>query len=408
MEGDEDELRAAEPSAAEQLAELQLLSRFERPMMPVALGRDVVTESDHEEDHDDNDDDEAIRIPKQDSASSFAALLAASRRLAGSRSSADASSAPAPPPPPVSPVHINVAQRVLPRNSMAVSDQSKTTTELPTLSEEDDDNEDRPETEAVDSERPPEQEEEQDEEEEDDDAFDEMLRNLTQDHNFLLLSVSELTVRRLGRARDALSRGFTTLDMATHLTTTEQMRWTRSIVAMSTLSLLIKHYDVERVRMAVTDALSRLDEPNTHESEHLAGFLTSSNIARVVLMARESLQRRRMESTPSQSPVDSNSNQTPGRVQASSSPSRVRSPYSSSSHTASSPHSVTSPRRVSILAREGTHVLMNEKIVAFEYRPHVDQLPMFKVRRDSARMVEDAAKRRQRALLYAQEVRKGY
>ncbi|RLN73835.1 hypothetical protein BBJ28_00012916 [Nothophytophthora sp. Chile5] len=62
----------------------------------------------------------------------------------------------------------------------------------------------------------------------------------------------------------------------------------------------------------------------------------------------------------------------------------------------------TAARR-SILAKDGTHVLMQEKIAAFDHRGQSHAMPAFRVRVDSADAAESAAKRRQRGLQYADD-----
>lgn len=300
------------------------------------------------------------------------------------------------------------------------------------------------------------------EEEEDGEAFTQMLSRLAQDFSFLTLSMSDVTVRRLSKVRDALAQAAPPHGVAPDAESTERersssptsrsdsapnstpslskMRHLRTVLAIDTIRMLLHRHAEADVLLAITNAVRQIFEQHAleHGIEPLAHapiVLTSSNVTRAALLARQSL----ASDSGSFSPKSNNSHRhrcppsscafsaspkpsqhqapsprktptvgTTARI-ASASPRQARNPASATTaasiHAQASPtrSGPTTPQRRSILASEGTHVLLQEKIGAFQYRGSSNGLPLFKVRRDGVASTEAAAKRRQRSIAYGNE-----
>ncbi|EEY63613.1 uncharacterized protein PITG_02078 [Phytophthora infestans T30-4] len=189
-----------------------------------------------------------------------------------------------------------------------------------------------------------------------------MLKHLSRGQfDSLALTPDDVTVHKLKRVHAALSKA---------QSSTTNMPYVRALVSIDMLQLLLRRVGVQKVRDAVSRAMLSTNERD--ESIEPIALLTSSNIAAIVLKARREL-----------------------------SPATPTSPVSSSSQ-CGTPRSPVAHRR-SILAKEGIHVLMQEKIMFFDQRGRANTLPAFRVRGASATLSDSAAKRRQRGLQYANE-----
>lgn len=261
-------------------------------------------------------------------------------------------------------------------------------------------------------------------------AFEDMLHQLRYDLSFLVLSISDLTVRNLVRVRDALVsiRGNHNGDQqqTREKPLTENMRLMRTVLAVDTLRLFMLRHHKDNVIVAVTSAVRRIFDQYVSDHgvgplAHSLSVLTSRNIARAVLFTRDILEKQEREKQmragveyKSSSPGKTRAHSPTYRQSPSGSPVRMASPTrsfssgvsptrsSTSGGGASSSSSFASPRR-SILASDGTHVLMNEKLAAYKHRPDVDKIPSMKVCRDSAHVVAEAARRRQKSIHYGRE-----
>ncbi|KAG7386094.1 hypothetical protein PHYPSEUDO_000686 [Phytophthora pseudosyringae] len=419
----EDRLR----SAQEQLAELHLLARadlhspassFTSPSTEMMESTSALEE-----------EGESRGRPRVATGglSSFTAILAASRKIA--TSSADRTAVPSNehaseygvPVAPLNQVREPITVEIPGRpRSPKVSGKS-----LPTLNEEaegeedDDEDEETPETASVavtstsfvkklSSSRadvvPVRQEQEADYEPDTDDfEFAEMLEHLSQGKlDFLALTPDDLTARKLKRVHAALR---------TAQTSTLSMPFVRTLVSVDMLQLLLRRLGARVVGDAVSRAMQHVSEREDSASglDPIA-LLTSSNVAAVVLEVRHELAAAEA-STVSASPPPLPRRASP----ASSSKHHVRRSSQTSARVCSSPSSSvsSSPRcetprspaadRRSILAKEGVHVLMQEKMASFEHRGQANALPAFRVRGASAALTDSAAKRRQRGLQYANE-----
>lgn len=287
--------------------------------------------------------------------------------------------------------------------------------------------------------------EDDDEEGEDEEAFAHMLSQLPSDYELLALSCSDLTTRRLDRVRAALTSQLPDPVMKTTSGTEERveasesfgnpavfkMRQTRTVVAVDTLRMLVQRHGTERVVWAVTSAVRQVFRKHALETgiDLLAQapiVVTSSNITRVALDVRQVLMsdnrdskanssNQRRCSTPSTGPnmklhQQSESVRAGATGRSQPSQNQSRSPRgatgSPSSHHSSaiSPSSPLTPQPRSILASDGAHVLIQEKISAFQYRGTSGSgLSSFRIRRDGVAKVEAAAVRRQRSIAYGNE-----
>jgi hypothetical protein len=265
-------------------------------------------------------------------------------------------------------------------------------------------------------------------------AFHAMLRSLSTDVSLLVLSIDDLTSHKLVQVREALR------ECASHRQQDEDDRQgdvcassssicqqhlsrLRVVIAVDTLRLLLDRFRPLDVRRAV-DASVRAIFSDLAVSSGVSSLakapsvLTAHNIARVVLMARQQLicctsdHQQRSFIPPSKPRLELAKSlllHTRNSTAAPSSPSSrgSRSPVSQSARTAGSSSPATTRRPVSILAMEGDHVLLQEKLARFEHRgpsPVSGSVP--KVRRDGDESSEAAAQRRQRALEYAVRQRK--
>ncbi|GLE10939.1 hypothetical protein PINS_up023211 [Pythium insidiosum] len=169
-----DARRASSRSSAEQLAELQLLTRVDQQQGEAVRSLSVLQEGDEQEGDEDATDEIRIEMTTTPpTATSFTALLAASRRLVGSASS---------PPPPSMPETIQPSA-----DKRSLSTLSETT-ELETTT--------GPETDA---DRTPNDTREPLADR--DQAFEDMLQQLPYDASFLALSISDIKPRNLLRLR---------------------------------------------------------------------------------------------------------------------------------------------------------------------------------------------------------------
>ncbi|TYZ57652.1 hypothetical protein PybrP1_003404 [[Pythium] brassicae (nom. inval.)] len=284
------------------------------------------------------------------------------------------------------------------------------------------------------------------ESEEEGGAFAQMLTQLAGDFDLLTLAVADITARRLDKVRAALLCGEAapSAPVSGEPETVEEraesshpeppvrsprsrMRRIRTVVAVDTLRMLLERFGNERISREIASAIRLIFEQYAHESgveplRHAPATLTSRNIARVVLQARQALvhdaeaqqliTNRRSPSSPTRQ-----QQRRPTQQQV-----RTRARTTSTStekisvgvSLSSSPHSPTkgvadngrplSPQRRSILASEGHHVLMQEKISSFQYRGASSSgLSLFKVRRDGGAEVEAAATRRLKAAAFSKE-----
>lgn len=293
--------------------------------------------------------------------------------------------------------------------------------------------------------------EQDDDEEDDDEAFAHMLSQLPRDFELLVLSSSDLTTQRLERVRTALTSQHpesskfvadASSDPEQRVEASEsinylavfKMRRTRTVVAVDTLRMLVQRHGGEKVMRAITSAVRQVFKEHALETgiDPLAQapiVITSSNITRVTLEARHALmgddqlsktnnKHQRRCSASSSAPSQKSQRQTelrspsPVRTAASgrSQPNQLRSPRGVAGSPAFREASIIpstsplTPQPRSILANDGAHVLMQEKISAFQYRGTSGSgLSSFKVRRDGVAKVEAAAVRRQRSIMYGNE-----
>ncbi|KAE9312276.1 hypothetical protein PF008_g20005 [Phytophthora fragariae] len=408
----EDRLR----SAQEQLAELQLLTRADlhaSPTPSLSTSVEITTPSLAMIDVADEarlDEDESHGRSRVGTGglSSFTAILATSRKMATS-SMDNFGQSDAPLEQTREPLTVQIPGR-------CPSSPKSPGKSLPTLNEEvegeeDEDSEDEaPEaasitttttlTDTVSSSSDAvsvKQKQEPEEVDSDEFEFVEMLEHLSRGKiEFLALTAGDLTVRKLKRVHAALSRA---------QSSTPTMPYVRALVSIDMLRLLLQRLGARAVRDAITRAMQQVDE-----REELAAdvdpiaLLTSSNIAAVLLVARHELEAQANADSAPQLPRRTT---VPAGRQALHSSPKFRSSSSPCSSLSSSPRCGT-PRspaasRRSILAKEGVHVLMQEKLVSFDHRGQTNALPAFRVRGDSAAITDSAAKRRQRGLQYANE-----
>ncbi|KAE9029177.1 hypothetical protein PR001_g2701 [Phytophthora rubi] len=241
------------------------------------------------------------------------------------------------------------------------------------------------------------QKQEPEEVDSDDSEFEEMLEHLSRGKiEFLALTAGDLTLRKLKRVHEALSRA---------QSSTPTMPYVRALVSIDMLRLLLQRLGARAVRDAITRAMQQVDEREDLPADvEPIALLTSSNIAAVLLVARRELEAQASADSAPQLPRRTT---VPAGRQALHSSPKFRSSSSPCSSLSSSPRCGT-PRspaasRRSILAKEGVHVLMQEKLVSFDHRGQANALPAFRVRGDSAAITDSAAKRRQRGLQYANE-----
>jgi hypothetical protein len=408
--------------ATQQLAELQLLTRADHVGMergPLLVRSDTTLMLEIAEESSD-DDVQETRADTADS-SSFTARLAASRRLARTSSTTAES-----------PSNGSADGRPdSPRHDLPILESwpSRTTT-LPTLCEEADDpaTDDGPEENAqvykgdgCQTHGPTEAFHVETGGEKDcairQEAFEQMLEQLPYDANSLTLSIAHLSPQNLLRVRDAIAQcmALTTNRGGQEESPLPRMRIVRTMLAIDTLRLFWLRYGRDEVIEAVTNTIRRMDEQCVSDQAHSRGVLTARNITRVVLLVRDSLTSQAV-----QSQVDNNTAErsSPSRSRRGhGTPSKSCSASPSSWHTCRSPsssypsspsyrgHSSSSPRR-SILASDGTHVLMSEKLAMYQHRGDMNRLPSFKVRRQSDDTAEEAMKRRQRSIQYSSQVTK--
>lgn len=272
------------------------------------------------------------------------------------------------------------------------------------------------------------------EEEQNDQAFEAMLEQLLQDASSLTLSISDLTSRKLDLVREALlepSRSEENdpqrrlgLPMI-YPTSLPQMKQMRTIIALDTIRFLLQGYPRQEVLVAITTAVRRIftqfaQEQGIHSLARAPVVLTSSNIARVVLIARQSLlsgeyshrgSTARDQMTHMAGPAQHEYQAGISTSQLFSDRKSVRSPANSCKSSEPRRTAVTTaPRPKSILATEGVHVLMQEKIAAFKYRATTGSPASgaFKIRRESAVSADLAAQRRFKSLAYGKEQSRSY
>lgn len=181
----------------------------------------------------------------------------------------------------------------------------------------------------------------------------------------------------------------------------------RALVSIDMLRLLLRRLGVRAVQDAITRAMQQVnerEEPPVDASS--IALLTSSNLAAVLLVARHDMEA---QASPDSAPQLPRRTTAPAGHQPLHSSAKSRSSSSPCSSISSSPRCST-PRspaaaasRRSILAKDGVHVLMQEKLVSFDHRGQANALPAFRVRGASAATTDSAAKRRQRSLQYASE-----
>lgn len=263
-------------------------------------------------------------------------------------------------------------------------------------------------------------------------TFHAMLRGLSTDASLLALSIDDVTPHRLIQVREALHNCAPHLQQdeedrqdASPSTAPSRLARVRTMVAVDTLRLLLERFRPLDVRRAV-DASIRAVFSEASASSGVASLakassvLTTRNIARVVPMARQQLMDHsgggsdhRPAKHPSKPRLELAKSlllHTRGPHAAPSSPSSrasKASPPALSVRTSGSTSPATTRRPTSILAMEGDHLLLQEKLARFEHRgpsPVSGSVP--KVRRDGDESSEAAAKRRQRALEYAARQRK--
>lgn len=284
----------------------------------------------------------------------------------------------------------------------------------------------------------------------DSEAFVQMLSQLSGDYEQLTLSLTDLTARRLTRVRAVLlcgeaaptapaSDGPETADETADeraessespwnplRSSRSQMRHIRTVVAVDTLRMMLERHGQERACREIASAIRHVFDQYARESgveplHHAPAVLTSRNIARVVLLARQALAREEgpppqlTSSQRSRAPSStSRQHQRCHQQQQTRSPAAGSGRAPSSSAASASPRSPSktvvesnrslSPQRRSILASEGHHVLIHEKISSFQFRgTNTSGLALFKVRRDGAAEVEAAATRRLKSTTYSKE-----
>ncbi|ETM40382.1 hypothetical protein L914_13645 [Phytophthora nicotianae] len=399
-------------STQEQLAELQLLARadLQSPASSFTSPSNEVTESsltlENESNSQLNEDDVRERpVVATGGLSSFSAILAASRKIAMTCTDQPAENGV-----PVAPLDSPLSVDIVRSSKTPVNG-------LPTLNEEaegeeEEDNDDTPETKAnatstsfVDKLSsssssaeviPVRQEQELEERDNDDFEFAEMLENLSRGKiDFLTLTLGDLTPHKLKRVHEALSKA----QLATRT-----MPYVRTLVSVDMLQLLLQRLGAQTVRDAVSRAMQYVSERD--ESIASIALLTSSNVTAIVLKARQELTTEEPGMVSSQLPRCASPTTSKQEMSLSSRiPPR---PFSSPSSSVSSSPRCGTPRspaadRRSILAKEGVHVLMQEKLVSFDHRGQAKALPAFRVRGANAALTDSAAKRRQRGLQYANE-----
>ncbi|KAL3672379.1 hypothetical protein V7S43_003064 [Phytophthora oleae] len=230
----------------------------------------------------------------------------------------------------------------------------------------------------------------------DDVEFVEMLEHLSRGKlDFLALTLDDLTARKLKRVHAALRKAQAPVTMP----------FVRTLVSLDMLQLLSRRLGVQPVRGAVSRAMQHASESEENASGLASiALLTSCNIAAVLLEARQELTTA--EANMVLPPASQRTSPVSG-IKRRSSQTSLRSSSSPCSSMSSSPRCGT-PRspavdRRSILAKEGVHVLMQEKLTSYDHRGQANALPAFRVRGASASLTDSAAKRRQRGLQYANE-----
>lgn len=274
-------------------------------------------------------------------------------------------------------------------------------------------------------------------------VFAQMLSQLGSNPDRLVLSVGDITARRLDKVHAALLSNETasgdpeTVDerfkspqpeAVVVLSPRSHMRRIRTVIAVDTLRLLLERFGNERVRRATTSAIRLVFDQYARESSveslrYAPATVTSRNIARVVLLTRQALvrdadahqlnnSRRSTLSSPTKPQQRRLTQSQVPTLARTSAASNERASVHARTSSSSSPRSPTndtgfrplSPQRRSILASEGHHVLLQEKISAFQYRGTSSSgLAPFKVRRDGGAEVEAAAMRRLRAATFSKE-----
>ncbi|CEG40457.1 plk protein kinase [Plasmopara halstedii] len=216
-----------------------------------------------------------------------------------------------------------------------------------------------------------------------DEKFAEMLKHLQRGKlEHLALQIDDITNCKLIQVHGALTDA---------KDSKQSMPYVRTLVCIDMLRLLLRRAGERAVYDSICQAVQQIsDKEGTH-------YITSSNIAAVVLNVRQDL-------TLTFSEVSS-----PGSQRRLSNPVTNRSSralsISSSAASSSRRGSLTSSAadRRSILARDGAHVLMHEKIMAFDYRGQTNIPSAFRVRGASPTHTDAAARRRQRGLQYAND-----
>jgi hypothetical protein len=405
--------------AQEQLAELQLLARADLHSPAASFtpqARDAaVTSLTIDDEHKTELNDGASRgRPRVGTGglSSFTAILAASRKLAAAtgEDSAQGTLSHEVPVAPLDQTRGSLTVEI-PGRRLSPKAAGKS---LPTLSEGaegEEDDEDIPEpvpatstrtlaerlSSSSGAEAPGTQEQDLEEADWDDPAFVEMLDHLSRGKlDSFALTAADLSPRKLESVHTALRR---------HQPALPSMPYVRALVAVDMVRLLLRRLGARAVCEAVERAIRQLSERD--EDSDPVALLTSSNIAAVVLEVRRELstsERSSVSAAPlprRTSPVTGSANHQVRRASLTS----PRSTGSPSSSLHSSPRSGTprspAPDRRSILAKDGVHVLMQEKLAAFDHRGQTHALPAFRVNGASASTTESATKRRQRGLQYA-------
>ncbi|KAF1332577.1 hypothetical protein FI667_g3643, partial [Globisporangium splendens] len=199
------------------------------------------------------------------------------------------------------------------------------------------------------------------------------------------------------------------------------MRHLRTILAVDTICCFLQRYEKETVLRAISGAVRQIFDhyARVHSIEPLLRapvVVTSTNITRLLLNISFVLVVRITSSALAvESAAGTESKQSSRRVAATSKSSlrngasgRGSSTHGGSPCTRSGMTSM-SPQRRSILASEGTHVLLQERIGAFQHRgTSGNGLALFKVNREDAATTDAAAKRRQRSIAYGNECKRTY
>lgn len=248
-------------------------------------------------------------------------------------------------------------------------------------------------------------------------TFDAMLRSVRTDISLLVLTTAELTPTKLSLVRDALHES-----APVHInhqqddeeapppnTANTDVDRLRAMVSVDVLRLLVERFQLHEVKHAIEEAARAIFSSTAVSTGMTAlakapAVITSHNISRVVLTARQQL----MEQAGHRDPVHSSALNTSKPRLELVFPTQIlhATPTSPSMRSmASSFHSsTTGPTRrpVSILAKEGDHLLLQEQLTRFEHRVHSPvKGSVLRVRRDGADAADAAAKRRSRALEYA-------